>query len=256
MTPCRLCGGQTVEQFRLKVLRKYDVGYHRCEECGSLQTDEPFWLGEAYAGHGTGFDTGAAHRSISNAHLMHTILVVLKWPQDQPCLDYGAGTGLFARLMRDRGYDFRGSDVYGNLFYIDGFPGYGDERLVTAFEVMEHLPNPAADLSVILAGKPDFLFFTTELHEGQGEAWPYLNPAQGQHVFFYSRQGLRILASRLGYKFGHAFGLQMFARDAAALPLVSPTEFRKTYAEALAEFMRAPYRYAAQDNEMLLRRAQ
>lgn len=100
---CRLCDGALSAWATLRVLRKYDVSYFTCSGCGSLQTETPYWLGEAYQEKGTGADTGACQRSFDLAVLTTGLLSLMEWPSSALCLDFGAGAGLYGRMMRDRG---------------------------------------------------------------------------------------------------------------------------------------------------------
>lgn len=45
---CKICGKENKFIFKAKILKKYDVSYFHCENCGFLQTEEPHWLSEAY----------------------------------------------------------------------------------------------------------------------------------------------------------------------------------------------------------------
>ena len=68
---CRLCRGDLVPKFNGLVLHKYEVRYLECDRCGSLQTESPFWLDDAYKLNLSNLDSGAAHCFIVilNAHL-------------------------------------------------------------------------------------------------------------------------------------------------------------------------------------------
>lgn len=246
---CRLCSGPSVEKFRHMVLGKYDVGYHECQTCGSLQTDDPYWLDEAYAGVGTGFDTGAAQRSIDTALTMHAILDLIGWDKARPCLDYGAGVGLYARMMRDRGYDYRALDLK-VPFYMDKFSVNGLPALFTLFEVFEHLRKPAEVLGTLLAERADFMFFTTDIYTRQDCDWPYINPRQGQHVFFYSPQSLVWLAQKYGYHLTSRGGFLIFSKE--PFPLISAASIHMRRTRLWEEHQRNPYKYAARDNAILL----
>jgi len=61
-------------------------------------------------------------------------------------LDYAVGYGMFVRLMRDIGYDFRWYDRYCKNLFARGFdetyPVRGPFEAVTAYEVMEHFVDP------------------------------------------------------------------------------------------------------------------
>src|SRR5262245_13848567 len=89
-TPCRLCGGQTQSVFRAKILDKHDVAYHECSSCGSLQTDAPFWLADAYAGgHLSSYDAGAVVRNLYCQAYVYTITRVLRLAPTAKVLDFG-----------------------------------------------------------------------------------------------------------------------------------------------------------------------
>ena len=84
---------------------------------------------------------------------------------------------------------------------------------MSAFEVLEHLECPAKDLERIFGRRPNIVLATTELFSGQTAEWWYLAPREGQHIFFYSEEAARLIATRYGYNLliGRAFLL--FSRD-------------------------------------------
>ena len=55
---CKVCGKPTAPLFKKLVLRKYDVQYHQCPSCGFIQTEEPYWLEEAYSSAISDLDLG------------------------------------------------------------------------------------------------------------------------------------------------------------------------------------------------------
>jgi hypothetical protein len=83
----------------------------------------------------------------------------------------------------------------------------GSIGLLSAVEVLEHCVNPRLEVGELFAKQPDVLFTTTVTYEGQGPDWYYLGLQTGQHIFFYSRAGLRMLAETHGY---HYFGSSYF----------------------------------------------
>jgi hypothetical protein len=192
-------------------VEKADVTYFECANCGSLQTQEPFWLSEAYAGsnlHDT--DVGAAQRVLVNCAF---VLLFAKIFQLRTTLDFGGGDGLLCRLLRDRGLDAYSMDNYCKPTYARSFEGSlaHDYDLITAFEVFEHLPDPAESLGRLFESKPRFIIGSTEIYSGQDSNWWYLQ--NGQHVFFYSRTALRLLAARHRYSYCEINGRHIFARD-------------------------------------------
>ena len=52
---------------------------------------------------------------------------------------------------------------------------------------------------MLFDSRPDSIVVTTALYEGQGPDWWYLTPDSGQHVFFYTRKAMKIIAERFGY---------------------------------------------------------
>ena len=213
---CRLCGGTTEHQFSKIVLSKYEVGYHRCRGCHSLQTDEPFWLGETYSTPCPARDTGIIQRNVLFARFTSLLARLLKVDPQDRCLDWGGGNGMFCRMMRDRGLNFFNYDKYVEPFYCIGFSADSTSdsatTLVTAFEVFEHLPQPKADLAAIFDLDPDVIVFSTLLYRGQDKEWSYLANLRGAHVFFYSHKGLAQLGAQHGYDFIEGAELHVFLK--------------------------------------------
>jgi len=201
-TRCRLCGGATTEHFRLRILGKHEVGFGRCERCGSLQTEpEPYWLEEAYADQRRFFDTGAVERNQHCQACAYWLRWAFRLAPDATVLDWGGGDGLFTRMLRDIGFDAYHSDRYATNTYAAGFddaPGR-EYDLVTAFEVYEHLPNPADTMAELFARRPKVHFICTGLYHGQNADWMYISPSTGRHVFFFSEQAMRWIADTHGY---------------------------------------------------------
>lgn len=201
---CRLCGGGTLARFTASVLGRHDVTYWHCEACGSLQTDLPYWLKEAYASVDLAADLGMAARTLQMAQRVSLALRFAGIDHQTRCLDYGGGNGLFCRMMRDQGFDFWNFDKYVTPFYCAGFAAERPTApcaVVTSFEVFEHLAEPAREIDAIFGLAPDLWIFSTQLYSGQGVDWDYLARANGRHVFFYSARALASLAARRGYAF-------------------------------------------------------
>ena len=256
---CRLCGGQTTRLWSLEVLRAHEVSYFECADCGSLQTETPYWLDNAYSSPGIGVDTGSAQRSIDLALRMSAFLDMLGVDRAAQCLDFGAGSGLYGRMMRDRGWDYYAHDRYSTPFYMDAFSARPAEKawtVISAFEVLEHLTQPAEDLESLLGGGAGLFIFTTELWRGQGPDWPYLAPLHGQHVFFYSPKAIEGLAARVGrqaFDLGFALCLAL-PESREALGKVRGANMAEAAMASLSVHQRDPYRYAASDSAALFHR--
>jgi Methyltransferase domain len=181
------------------VLARHDVSYYRCGRCGSLQTQWPFWLPEAYGRADLSIDPGSARRVLDSYVLVDIVARLLGC---RKLLDFGGNTAFLCRLLRDRGYDAYSFDRYIEPVYAPHFVGDPSSLydLVSAFEVIEHFTSPSNDLEQIFGKRPRVVLATTELFSGQSSDWWYLAPREGQHVFFYSEQAARLIASRYGYE--------------------------------------------------------
>ena len=213
---CRLCDGTAFHKFDCLVLEKYHIGYFECASCGSLQTEFPHWLAEAYAIPGVHVDVGQAARVVQTWLRLCFLLQNIGFERSRKCVDYGGSAGLLTRLMRDSGYDYYSYDLYEGSKYANYFKvanlGASKLGLLSAFEVLEHLPQPKVTLAEMFTGNPDLLVFTTQFYQGQGNDWPYLVPFCGQHVFFYTSRALETFANSYGYDFKEAYGFWVLVR--------------------------------------------
>jgi hypothetical protein len=207
---CRLCDGATIEKFYLTGIFGVNIRYFECRNCGCLQTQQPTWLSDAYASSNLSVaDTGAAQRVLLN-HAF--VLAIAKIFRLKTILDFGGGDGLLCRLLRDRGLDAYVFDNYAKPVYASSFRGTLDHRydLITAFEVLEHLVSPSATLEQLFQSRPRLIIASTEIYCGQDASWWYLCPSHGQHIFFYSRKALQLLASKYRYAYYDINGHQFF----------------------------------------------
>lgn len=205
MIACKLCGGGAGPFGELTMLGRHHAHYLRCGTCGYVAVEDPHWLDEAYADHAiAALDTGIVVR---NLWLADAVDALLRWRfrEVRTALDYGAGTGLFVRLMRDRGHDFRWFDPHCQNIFALGFEADAQARfdLVTCFEVMEHLTDPLPVFEQLAARAPA-LIFSTELlpeHGNRPGEWHYYAPETGQHVGFFTQASLQAVAKKLGRHF-------------------------------------------------------
>lgn len=214
---CRLCAATCQYRFNAVLMQHYDVAYFECSGCRSLQTETPYWLEEANANPNSDLDTGRAQRSVLTAMLCTYILGKIGLNANEPCLDWGGAEGLFCRFMRDRGFNCYTYDKYVKPLYSAPYriedPAVVSPAIVSAFEVFEHLPEPARELGAIFALGPRLLLCSTELYEKQGNDWMYLSAISGRHCFFYSTQAMEWIASRFGYRYIRFPFLHVFAAN-------------------------------------------
>jgi hypothetical protein len=215
--PCRLCSGRLEPLFHATVLEKYPAVFFRCANCGSLQTERPYWLDEAYRSSLASSDTGAVYRNLRCHAALVAVARLLR--VRGAFIDYGGGAGLLCRLLRDSGFDAYLWDKYAQPVYAQAFvcepsdiPGRA-VGLVSAIEVLEHSADPAMEVGALFAVRPHVIFATTVLYRGEGSSWWYLGRGAGQHVFFYSPEAMRWLAVRYGYGYTSVDAFHIFYRD-------------------------------------------
>ena len=164
-----------------------------------MQTEAPHWLAESYASAIDETDIGPVNRAITGSWQTEGV-ILSSFDPSAKFIDYGAGYGVFVRLMRDRGFDFYWQDIYcQNLFarHFVAQPGTKYE-LLTAFEVFEHLVDPLAEVERMLSYSRNLLFSTLLMpaNVSMVEDWWYFSPGHGQHVAFYTVPALEIIAKR------------------------------------------------------------
>lgn len=199
---CPLCSASATEVARQLLLRRHEVAYFQCPGCDLLFTEKPYWLTEAYAQAISRLDTGAITRNQLSAQLTLIVSIVARLGRDAVALDFGGGHGVFVRMMRDLGLDFRWYDKHATNEYAVGFEGSPQEphELLTAFEVVEHLADVRADLDVLFAARPTVVLIGTLLHEGHQPGWWYYLLDSGQHVSFFSRRTMEHISRIYGYR--------------------------------------------------------
>lgn len=145
-------------------------------------------------------------------------------------LDYGAGRGVFASRMREHG--FTKIELY-DPFSQPLRPG-GKFDVITAFEVLEHTPDPMATFRDIAGYMHDgsCLVATTLLQPDNIEElranWAYAAPRNG-HVSLFSLGSMMKISESFGLHFASGNGWHVFLRDeqsalaASMLAIAGPT---------------------------------
>jgi len=215
---CNICQAPATEFASMLVRGKYDALLLRCSNCAFMFIPDPIWLREAYAEPINHSDTGYVWRNLWARDKMREC-IESNLNADGIFLDYAAGYGLFVRLMRDAGYDFRWSDLYCQNLFAWGFeapePLTGPFEAVTAFEVFEHLTNPTEEMKKLSAITSCLIFSTQLVPEPAPklEDWWYYGLEHGQHIAFYTRKSLEVLAKQFGYEFAtDGANLHVFSR--------------------------------------------
>ena len=199
MQQCKICCSATQPVFTAKILGKYDAVYLRCGSCGFMQTEDPHWLEESYASAINDIDLGPVNRAITGSKLTEGI-ILSSFDKNAKFVDYGAGYGVFVRLMRDHGFDFHWCDPHCQNLFAKHFVARAGTKfeLLTAFEVFEHLVDPLTEIRKMLNYSANLLFSTLLVPDGAISAsdWWYFGPEHGQHVAFYTVPALEVIAGK------------------------------------------------------------
>ncbi len=198
---CRLCNNQVEPFFSSTILNRYTITYYHCNNCGLLQTENPYWLKESYNESINRTDTGILARNIDNSKIAASIIFFF-FNKKGKFLDFAGGFGIFTRLMRDIGFDFFWFDPHTENLVARGFEYSRDLEieLLTCIECFEHLENPSEDLEKILALSQN-IFFTTSLLPNpvpKPDQWWYYGREHGQHIAFYSKETLQFISQKYG----------------------------------------------------------
>lgn len=214
---CKICKKNQEHLLSQKILNRYQVSYYLCKNCGFLQTENPYWLNEAYSSTIATTDTGLLQRNIYISKKL-TPLLHFSFKKDEKFLDIAGGYGTLTRLMRDIGFDFYWHDPYCENLHARGFefdPTSSEKfAAVTAFEVLEHLVNPLDFISdSISKSYNEILIFSTELFINiPPESWWYYSLETGQHISFYQFKTLNIIARLLSLSLFSFNGLHILSR--------------------------------------------
>lgn len=257
---CRLCDHLCIFQFSRKILNKYDIAYYECTHCHSLQTEEPFWLNEAYEEDAEKYDTGKASRTLDNFLNLPSLFNLLNIKQELTSVDWGGGGGLLTRLLRDVGYNFYCYDLHLKSEFAHGFQWKAQTskvQVVTAFEVVEHFSDPTVEWKKIFALNPDFLICTTEIYRKQKEEWFYLSPLNGQHIFFYSEIALAIIAESFAYTVYNIGCYLIFCKTPLSSPLLESMAYwynhrKDSQHQSFINWSSKPFHFATKDHELLV----
>lgn len=211
---CIICGSLVHPFAKVLLMNKYRAQYYQCSHCGFVQTEEPFWLSEAYSSAITDTDIGLIARNIHLSSVVDTVLKILQ-PNDK-LLDYGGGYGMFVRLMRDKGWDFEWYDEYcENLFAKRHEMKCQHYDVITSFEMLEHLPNPM-EMFEKMFELSDTLICTTELlpqPTPKIQDWWYYATETGQHISFYTRKSLQVIAEKFNKELYAKHGIIIFSNN-------------------------------------------
>jgi SAM-dependent methyltransferase len=216
---CKICDKSAREVFSLPRNKKAghpipdepsDCSYYQCESCEFLFTlardadDQASIYDETYWANQDPDWSGRVCETLRLVLLSNSLLQ--KRPDQLEILDFGCGMGCFVDIAR-RSLQLKawGTDLIRPKFGVDYFLPTLDGRrydVVTACEVIEHLPDPMAMFRTIrshLKSPGVFAFQTAQWDPSLGRSWWYLGPHNG-HISLQSRGSLDYAARRLGVR--------------------------------------------------------
>ena len=85
---CSICKNITKAIFTATILHKYRVQYYHCQQCGFVQTEDPYRLPESYTHSINIEDTGLVSRNIHFSRLV-SLFLKLFYRQNDSYVDYG-----------------------------------------------------------------------------------------------------------------------------------------------------------------------
>lgn len=190
---CAICNGQNEMFDKARIMDRYDITYCRCKKCGFIQTEKPYWLGDAYSSAITDSDIGMLQRNI-RITVLSSALFKFCFKEAKNFLDWGGGYGIYVRMMRDKGFDFEWYDKYCENSFAKGQEKKKQKYdVITGYEMMEHEYDPVVMLSEIFQMGNTFVF-TTMLNlfnaEKKVSDWWYYCTDHGQHVSIYTKEAL------------------------------------------------------------------
>lgn len=201
---CHICDSETKLAFTKLVLKKYNVMFYQCSNCYYIQSEEPYWLDEAYNSALNIDDTGILKRN-TTFHKKTLVIDYFIFNHQKEFLDFAGGYGVFTRLMRDAGFDYYWTDKYAQNILARGFEDNGAKKYesLTAFEVFEHIVNPKEEIGNMLKFSDSIIFTTLLIDKSypDPDSWWYYGFHHGQHVSFYTFESLNLLSKQFGLNY-------------------------------------------------------
>jgi len=219
--PCKVCGGATelygVVDFNKNCEEKggvylplsgIPIYYSRCLDCGLVATSMfDTWTPQDFATRIYNDDYIKIDPDYERKRPVHTSQLMFDLADKlgaKKVLDYGAGQGMMARILREHELDCVSWDP---MVQAEPFQAGGRYDLVTSFEVFEHTPTPVhtAREALSVLGDDGVLLFSTltvdRLAHRDVGFW-YIAPRNG-HITIHTRRSLQRLFGQLGWRVHH-----------------------------------------------------
>ncbi|UTH75826.1 class I SAM-dependent methyltransferase [Chromobacterium sp. IIBBL 290-4] len=216
------------------------VPYHHCHRCGFVfsalfdRWQDKDFLENVYNDDYHLSDPPFLEERPSNNSRLVASLFESVFKQGE-VLDYGGGNGLLSTLLRQRDIDAYSYDPH--FGEVDVFPSGKTFDLVTAFEVIEHVPHLKQRAlmehlsSFLHADRMSMALLSTETIAAQaGIDWWYICPRNG-HISIHSEDSLQFLAA--------CFDLSLLPAGNSLYALCRP-EWEDRLADSLARWRVKP----------------
>jgi SAM-dependent methyltransferase len=219
---CPCCGASTRHAYRFTVNR---CPIWQCSECGlgraEAQGFEPssYYTAEYFSGqHSDGYADYLGAEPVLRKEFAGTVRFIRTFIGSGQLLDIGCAYGFFLQEAR-RFFDVHGIeiaeeaaehcrksglDVRTGVADDATLAGFGTLDVVTLFDVIEHLPDPAETLALAHRQlRPGGILVVTTgdfgslLAKALGPKWRLMTPPQ--HLWYFTRASIGRLADRLGF---------------------------------------------------------
>ncbi|MGH7176752.1 MAG: class I SAM-dependent methyltransferase, partial [Tepidisphaeraceae bacterium] len=242
--PCVICGETRSALMQETTYPEHDYPgsfcLRRCAGCGLLFNSPRLDDSELSALYGRNYyffarsDERELLRSVGI--YQRTIALVEDATTEKRCLDVGSGRGYFPALLKALGWDARGVEISEDAvayarrqFHLEMFTGTAEQftassdgrafPLVTAIDVIEHVPSPASfveALAKLVEPRGTLIIDTpnaaSENIPAQKTRWPGFNPF---HIFLFSPTNLGRLLEKHGFAVQRSFSYHNLPADEA-----------------------------------------
>ena len=212
---CAACGSSDAQSMGIK----NELEILSCRRCSTVYTPYLPWYSSEVYYETYYWDQNLEPPAVVQSRLEEIVAEFAPYRQTNRLLDIGCGAGNLLRAGRKSGWDAQGVDVAVNAakhvreLGFEVFQGelrdahfpsaYFD--VITAAELLEHLPDPRAELNEIARLlRPGGLFWTTTPHacglaaRVLGLKWRCISPPE--HLQLFSANGLKSLMRDVGFR--------------------------------------------------------
>jgi len=212
---CAACGSSDAQSMGIK----NELEILSCRRCSTVYTPYLPWYSSEVYYETYYWDQNLEPPAFVQSRLEEIVAEFAPYRQTNRLLDIGCGAGNLLRAARNSGWDAQGVDVAVNAakhvreLGFEVFQGeLRDARfpaahfdVITAAELLEHLPDPRAELKEIARLlRPGGLFWTTTPHacglaaRVLGLKWRCISPPE--HLQLFSANGLKSLMRDVGFR--------------------------------------------------------